>query len=82
MVNAALSGELDNVATIEDPIFGLHIPQSVPNVPAEVLNPRDTWADKSAYDSQAKMLAVKFNENFKKYAEGTSDAIKNAAPKG
>ncbi len=81
MVNAALSGELDNVATIEDPIFGLHIPQSVPNVPPEVLNPRDTWTDKSAYDAQAKMLAVKFNENFKKYADGTSDAIKNAAPK-
>ncbi len=82
MINAALSGELDNVNTMEDPIFGLNIPQSVPNVPAEVLNPRDTWTDKAAYDAQAKMLALKFKENFKKYADGTADAIKNAGPKG
>ncbi len=81
MVNAALAGELDNVATTEDPIFGLQVPQSVPNVPTEVLNPRDTWGDPAAYDAQAKMLAAKFNENFKKYADGTSEAIKNAAPK-
>jgi phosphoenolpyruvate carboxykinase (ATP) len=81
MINAALAGELDNVATIEDPIFGLHIPTSVPGVPAEILNPRDTWQDKSAYEVQAKMLAAKFAENFKKFSEGTADAICKAGPK-
>jgi phosphoenolpyruvate carboxykinase (ATP) len=82
MVNEALAGMLDNVETMEDPIFGLHIPKSVPNVPSEVLNPRDTWSDKAAYDKQAKDLAAKFNENFKKYAEGTAEAIRKAGPKG
>ncbi len=81
MVNEALAGMLDNVETTEDPIFGLHIPKSVPNVPNEVLNPRDTWSDKEAYDKQAKDLAGKFNENFKKYTEGTADAICKAGPK-
>ena len=82
MVNEALSGTLDNVETIEDPIFGLHIPISVPNVPDEVLNPRNTWSDKAGYDKQAQELAAKFNENFKKYAEGTAEAICKAGPKG
>ena len=79
---SCLPGMLDNVETTEDPIFGLHIPKSVPNVPNEVLNPRDTWSDKAAYDKQAKDLAAKFNENFKKYAEGTAEAICKAGPKG
>ncbi len=82
MVNEALAGMLDNVETTEDPIFGLHIPKSVPNVPDEILNPRYTWSDKAAYDKQAKELAAKFNENFKKYAEGTAEAIQKARPKG
>ena len=82
MVNAALAGELDHVKTIEDPIFGLHIPVSVPNVPNEILNPRDTWVDKSEYDREAKELASKFVENFKKYEAGTAEAIRNAGPKG
>jgi len=81
MVNEALAGVLDSIETTEDPIFGLHIPNSVPNVPKEILNPRDTWSDKAAYDKQAKELAAKFKENFKKYAEGTAEAICNAGPK-
>ncbi len=81
MVDAALAGELDNVKTVTDPIFGVEIPQQVPGVPDEVLNPRNTWSDKSAYDKQAADLARRFKENFKKYEEGTSEAIKNAGPK-
>jgi phosphoenolpyruvate carboxykinase (ATP) len=81
MVDSALAGELDNVPTKTDPIFGVEVPQSVPGVPNEVLNPRDTWADKAAYDKQAADLANRFNENFKKFAEGTSEAIRKAAPK-
>jgi len=82
MVNAALAGELDNVKTNVDPFFGLHIPESVPNVPTEILNPRDTWSDKDAYDREAKELASKFVENFKKYEVGTAEEIRNAGPKG
>src|ERR1043165_3539594 len=81
MVDSALAGQLDNVETVTDSIFGVAIPQSVPGVPSEVLNPRNTWADKNAYDAQAKDLAKRFTENFKKFADGTSDAIKNAGPK-
>jgi phosphoenolpyruvate carboxykinase (ATP) len=81
MVEQALAGALDNVETVTDPTFGVAIPQHVPGVPDEVLNPRQTWADKSAYDAQAKDLAKRFIENFKKYSDGTSEAIQNAGPK-
>ena len=81
MVKAILSGDLDNVATTTDPIFGLSSPQSVPDVPAEVLNARNTWSDKDAYDTQARKLAGMFRDNFAKFP-GASDAIKTAGPKG
>ena len=80
MVQAALDGALYDVATEPDPIFGLHIPVSCPNVPAEVLNPRNTWADKAAYDAQAKKLATMFNENFKQFETQVSDDVKSVAP--
>lgn len=67
MVKAALEGELNNVETVQDPIFGLHIPLHVPGVPDEVLQPKSTWADPEAYEQKAKELAVKFRENFKKF---------------
>jgi len=81
MVNAALAGQLDSVATETDPIFGLAIPKEVPGVPNDVLNPRNTWSDKAAYDTAAKDLAKRFAENFKKYEKGTDEAIKKAGPK-
>ncbi|MEZ6165544.1 MAG: phosphoenolpyruvate carboxykinase (ATP) [Phycisphaerales bacterium] len=67
MVTAILSGQLDNAPTVEHPVFGLHMPTSVPNVPDEVLDPRNTWADKDAYDTQATKLAKLFRENDAKY---------------
>lgn len=79
MLNAALSGELDDVDTIEDPIFGLHIPKEVKNVPSEVLNPRNTWVDKDAYDTSIKKLAQMFIENFKNFE--ATETIRNAGPK-
>lgn len=81
MLNAALSGELDNVKTVEDPIFGLHIPTEVSGVPSEVLNPRNTWEDKEEYDKTAKKLASMFLENFKEFEADTSPEIANAGPK-
>jgi phosphoenolpyruvate carboxykinase (ATP) len=80
MVSAALNGELDDVETIIEPFFGLPIPKEIEGVPDEVLNPRDTWEDKEAYDAQAKKLAGMFRENFKQYADGVSQDVLDAGP--
>jgi phosphoenolpyruvate carboxykinase (ATP) len=81
MIRAILKGELASVETRPDPIFGVGIPVSCPGVPAEVLQPRNTWADKEAYDKQAADLAQRFNNNFKKYEAGVSPAVRAVAPK-
>ncbi|HNK91051.1 MAG TPA: phosphoenolpyruvate carboxykinase (ATP), partial [Chitinophagales bacterium] len=81
IIAEALNGHLENVAYETLPIFNLSIPTSCAGVPSEILNPRNTWTDKAAYDVKAKELAVKFNENFKKYANLASEAILAAAPK-
>ena len=80
MVHAALNGALDNVPTELDPIFGLPIPVACPGVPAEVLNPRNTWADKAAYDQKARELAALFVKNFGKYKDQASAEVIAAGP--
>ncbi len=74
MVRAAIDGKLADVETTQDAVFGLHIPTAVEGVPSEVLNPREAWADKAAYDAKAAELAGLFNENFKKFSN-VSEAI-------
>jgi phosphoenolpyruvate carboxykinase (ATP) len=81
MITAALEGKLDEVAYETDPIFGLAVPTEVAEVPPEVLNPRNTWADQAAYDVKAKELAQKFNDNFAQYSDFANDEIRAAAPK-
>ena len=81
MITAALTGELDNVEYITHDVFGLRIPKSCPEVPDEILNPRDTWQDKAEYDKTANKLADKFVNNFKKYEEQANEEILAAAPK-
>ncbi len=81
MITAALEGNLDNVEYETHPVFGVAMPASCPGVPPEVLNPRNTWADKAAYDEKAKYLAGLFVKNFEKYADGVSAEILAAAPK-
>jgi phosphoenolpyruvate carboxykinase (ATP) len=81
IARAALAGELDNVRTETDPVFGLAVPTEIKGVPNKVLNPRATWQDAAAYDAQAKKLAGMFRENFEKFGSVDS-AIKNAGPKG
>ncbi len=81
MITAALTGKLDNVEYQTMPIFDLQIPMECENVPSELLNPRDTWADKSAFDSTANNLAGQFVKNFEQFAAESSEAIKAAAPK-
>lgn len=80
MVEAALEGELNNVETIKDEIFGLEIPQHVTGVPDEVLQPNKTWADQAAYEAKAKELAAKFRENFKKFTSVSSDIEEKGGP--
>ncbi|MBL4591062.1 MAG: phosphoenolpyruvate carboxykinase (ATP), partial [Phycisphaerales bacterium] len=63
MVTAILNGSLDNAKTVEHPVFGLHMPINVVGVPDEILNPRNLWADKDAYDTQADKLAKLFRTN-------------------
>ena len=55
---------------------------SCPDVPAEVMDPRESWADKAAYDAKAKHLSELFRNNFKQFEEGVSEAVRNAGPKG
>lgn len=80
MVSAAMNGELANVARKIDPFFGLAVPESVSNVPKEVLEPRGTWKDASAYDEQAAKLVTSFQENFEKYSVAASKEILAAGP--
>jgi phosphoenolpyruvate carboxykinase (ATP) len=77
-VTAILDGSLAQSEFVEHPIFGLHIPTTAPNVPAEVLDPRQTWADGAAYDATATELAQKFRTNDQKY--DMSDDVRNAGP--
>lgn len=76
MLRAALGGELDSVEFVKDAFFNLDIPTSCPHVPSEVLNPRNTWTDKDAYDKQAAHLVSLFNENFKQFADGVDASVK------
>ena len=77
-VTAILDGSLAESEYAQHPIFGLHIPTTAPNVPSEVLNPRQTWADASAYDVVAKELANKFKANDQKH--DMTDAVRAAGP--
>jgi phosphoenolpyruvate carboxykinase (ATP) len=79
MVRAALNGQLDEVEFVRDPIFELMVPTSCPDVPAEVLQPRETWADKDAYDRQAAKLKRMFEENYQAYAAGATESDTESA---
>ncbi len=81
MVRAALAGQLDDVEFEQEEAFGLHVPTSVPGVPAEVLKPRQTWPDGAAYDAQAAKLAGMFRDNFAQFEGQVRDEVKQAGPK-
>lgn len=81
MITSALEGKLDNVEYTTHEIFGLAMPNECENVPSEILNPKNTWKDKTAYDNKANILASKFVANFKKFESDANAEIMAAAPK-
>nr|MCS5628927.1 phosphoenolpyruvate carboxykinase (ATP) [Planctomycetota bacterium] len=82
IIDAIHNGELEDVACQEDETFGFEVPRECPGVPAELLVPRNTWEDKEAYAAGAAKLAELFQENFKTYADGASEEILSAGPRG
>ncbi len=81
IVDAIHSGHLAGAKTVEDPFFGLAVPTSCPGVPSEILIPKNTWADKTAYDHTARKLAHLFSANFEQYVDAASAEIRNAGPR-
>ncbi|MHC4839853.1 MAG: phosphoenolpyruvate carboxykinase [Planctomycetota bacterium] len=80
MLNAALEGRLAEVEYETHPVFGLQFPKSCPDVPADVLDPKQTWDDKVAYDAKAKEVAGLFSKNFEQFKSETKEEIVNAGP--
>ncbi len=80
IIDAIHSGELNDVATVEDPYFGVRVPASCPGVPTELLTPRNTWADPVAFETTANKLVALFGANFKQFEGYASDEIKSAGP--
>jgi phosphoenolpyruvate carboxykinase (ATP) len=79
MVRAALDGSLASVASSTDPHFGMQVPSACPDVPGDVLNPRNTWKDKKAYDSTARDLTQRFEKNFEQFESHVDGKVKQAA---
>jgi phosphoenolpyruvate carboxykinase (ATP) len=81
LITAALNGDLDKVEFGTTPYFKLNFPKSCPNVPAEILEPKNAWKDKDAFNQTAQSLAASFNKNFEQYASAANAEILAAAPK-
>ena len=80
MVNAAITGELDKAEMVTDPTFGLQMPTTCPGVPDAIMTPRNTWADRDAYDRQAANLAERFKKNFTQFTS-VDDSVRQAGPR-
>lgn len=80
MIKSALTHQLDNVPMCQEPFFGLWIPESCPEVPTEILLPQNTWADRDAYEIQAKALVERFQKNFTQFANEVDERIIAAGP--
>jgi phosphoenolpyruvate carboxykinase (ATP) len=78
MLSAALDGRLAKAETRPDPVFGVGVPQACPDVPAEVLNPKSTWADPAAYDEMAREVAKRFEANFEQFESSVDEKVKAA----
>lgn len=81
IINAIHNGDFDNVDMVTDPAFGFQIPVSCPEVPAELLQPKQTWEDKAAYDNTQSKLISLFKDNFKSFENNVNKDILVAGPK-
>jgi phosphoenolpyruvate carboxykinase (ATP) len=81
LLHAALNGQLDDVEYYQDPIFGFEVPTECPGVLSEVLTPSASWDDKQEYNRRYKELALRFQQNFAKFADNTPAEILEAGPK-
>ncbi len=81
LLNAALDGSLNDAEFRTDPNFGFEVPVSVPGVEPRILNPRETWADKAAYDAKAKALVAMFVDNFAQFEDHVDAGVRESAPK-
>ena len=79
LLNAALDGSLARTRFSADGFFGLSIPERVPGIPDEVLEPRRSWADPHAYDRTARELVARFQANFRIFQDGVTDDVRAAA---
>ncbi len=79
LLAAALDGSLARAQFQADPVFGLMVPTKMPGLPDELLNPREAWADKAAYDRAARRLAALFEQNFALFQDGASEDVRNSA---
>ena len=80
LLNEALSGNLSKIEMRKDKNFGFLVPISIDGINSQILNPRDTWLDPEAYDTQANKLINMFIENFKKFEADVDENIKSAGP--
>lgn len=80
MIQAALNGKLDKVKFKKHPVFGMVMPCTCEDVPEEILNPKNTWTDKNAYDKQSQKLAGLFVNNFNQYVDKVGEEILSSAP--
>lgn len=80
IIDAIHDGSLAQAEYLTDSIFGVSIPQTCSGVPSDMLNPRSTWTSPEGYDKAANGLATLFQENFKKFEDGASEAIRAAGP--
>jgi phosphoenolpyruvate carboxykinase (ATP) len=81
LMNAAIEGKMDTVDMEMEPVFNIQIPKSCEGVPSEILNPRNAWQDQARYDETLRMLAERFNENFKTFESEVSNEVIQAGPK-
>ena len=81
LLNTALNGDLDNVVFVKDERFGFEVPTTCEGVPDSILQPRETWEDKTRFDNVANLLAQMFIENFEQYASGCSKKVRDSGPK-
>lgn len=80
IIDAIHSGQLSQATTVTDPVFGLAVPTQCPGVDSQILQPRQTWLNPSAYDSSARKLAGLFQDNFQQYSDGCSQEIRDSGP--